>query len=293
MSLSKLLLHPNQRRLVSLSLCQIPLALLIHEFQKKKKKKPAPAGQSPRPVSPTHAASTSGSTKQERKALKKQKAKEKKDGDDEFDKALAELSLKYPDLKAAVSHAPSTPASRGISSLIASLLSVSVQHLDSEAEMRKFFGAKVVSASKDSAPGPSTSRRQPSSQRSNLTRPKANWWPAQLREGLSIRLLSADEVEQKTLRHAWGHIPGESIWTVEYSKKYRGATLAFMQTVMSGGTRVVHLRRIQLTDQCLDPQGFYSLLKILPWHADTLLQLSEVYYHREGKTTSIFCCGCL
>lgn len=32
----------------------------------------------------------------------------------------------------------------------------------------------------------------------------------------------------------------------------------------------------------LDPDGFNNLLRALPYHADTLLQLSEVYNHREG-----------
>jgi Transcriptional repressor TCF25 len=31
-----------------------------------------------------------------------------------------------------------------------------------------------------------------------------------------------------------------------------------------------------------DPEAFWDLLTKLPWHADTLLQLSEVYRHREG-----------
>ena len=31
-----------------------------------------------------------------------------------------------------------------------------------------------------------------------------------------------------------------------------------------------------------DPQGFWDLLGALPWHADTLLQISEVYRHRDG-----------
>lgn len=33
----------------------------------------------------------------------------------------------------------------------------------------------------------------------------------------------------------------------------------------------------------LDPQGFWDLLGTLPWHADTLLQISEVYRHRDGE----------
>lgn len=33
----------------------------------------------------------------------------------------------------------------------------------------------------------------------------------------------------------------------------------------------------------VDPQGFWDLLGKLPWHADTLQQVAEVYRHREGN----------
>ncbi|OBZ71953.1 Transcription factor 25 [Grifola frondosa] len=35
-----------------------------------------------------------------------------------------------------------------------------------------------------------------------------------------------------------------------------------------------------------DPEGFWQLLRYLPYHADTLLQLSEVYFHREEHSTA-------
>lgn len=34
-----------------------------------------------------------------------------------------------------------------------------------------------------------------------------------------------------------------------------------------------------------DPQFFFNLLYEMPWHADTLLQIAEVFRHREGKGT--------
>ena len=34
----------------------------------------------------------------------------------------------------------------------------------------------------------------------------------------------------------------------------------------------------------VDPEGFNHLLRAQPYHADTLLQLAEVYSHREGAT---------
>ena len=133
--------------------------------------------------------------------------------------------------------------------------------------MRKFFGSKVVQATKA---GESSNRKKVPAVRSNLTRPQHSWWAAKGREGLSLRPLLDDEADEILKRHAW-HSIQEKWWTVEYSKKYKSMTKAFMDTVLSG-----------------DPQGFWDLLGTSPWHADTLLQVSEVYRHREGKL-SFFC----
>lgn len=75
----------------------------------------------------------------------------------------------------------------------------------------------------------------------------------------------------------------EKWWTVEYSKKYTSITKAFMGTVLSGGTHVLRIKKYLPDYLELDPQGFWDLLGALPWHADTLLQISEVYRHREGR----------
>ncbi|EMD31786.1 hypothetical protein CERSUDRAFT_144628 [Gelatoporia subvermispora B] len=224
----------------------------------------------PAPVKEASHAPSPGPSKKEKKALKKQKQKAK-DNVDEVDKALAELSVKYPEFQQVAAANAASPAARSASQSLAGLLSVSLQHLDSEAEMRKFFGAKVISAARSSEPGSSSSRRVATMQRSHLTDPKQTWFPAQMREGLSVRQYLGEDVEELRERHGWDTLLGEKIWAVEYSKKYRGVTLAFMQTVMSG-----------------DPEGFYQLQRVLPYHADTLLQLSEVYHHREGTPSSSY-----
>ena len=123
---------------------------------------------------------------------------------------------------------------------LAELLSVSLAHLDPEAEMRKFFGSKVVKAnkSKPSPGGPSTSRRQGNAQRSHLTRPQPTWWNTNQREGLSLRGVTETEVREKESRSRWDVGGGgveERWWTVEYSKRYKSATKTFMQAVMAGG----------------------------------------------------------
>ncbi|KAH9978158.1 transcriptional repressor TCF25-domain-containing protein [Lactifluus volemus] len=231
---------------------------------KKKKKKPhstltegiSPvqtpvAIEEPGSLSAMPSSSQGPTSKKEWKALKKQKAKAKKDGDDDFDKALDELSIKYTDAHIASSSVSKGKglSSRSLQAECYKLLSVSFAHLNPDAEMRKFFGGKA--------------RRQPVSQRSNLTRPQPNWWPAKLRDGLTLRPLSGDEAAAKAALTPWKDNE-EKYWTVEYSKRYKSATHAFMQTVLSG-----------------DPEGFFAILRHVPWHADTLLQLAELYSHRE------------
>ncbi|KIP10564.1 hypothetical protein PHLGIDRAFT_100960 [Phlebiopsis gigantea 11061_1 CR5-6] len=231
---------------------------------------PTPAAEVNTPQkSPTTDASTPQEiAKKEKKALKKQKAKAAKEEGDELDRALAELSLRHPELKQVAQSAPATKAS----SKFFSLLSVSLSNLDAEAEMRKFFGSKVVAAEKASGSGPTNAqaRRQQASMRSSLTRPQAGWWPASQRQGLASRVLSEDELAERRNRHHWdSDTPGERVWTVDYSRKYRGLTKTFIQMVLSG-----------------DPEGLFHLLRSFPYHADTLLQLSEVYFHREEHSTA-------
>lgn len=166
------------------------------------------------------------------KKSKKQKPKPGQPSDNQdFDKVLAELSQDQHGLQLAAggtSNPGLSPHKR-----LATLLSISPQHLDGELEMRKFFGSKVVVSSK--AASRTASKRVNAAFRSTLTNPKPNWWPPQLREGLSVRQLAPDEREDKLFRHGWSDRPDEVWWTVEYGKKYRAITMAFMRTVMSGG----------------------------------------------------------
>ncbi|KAJ7580702.1 transcriptional repressor TCF25-domain-containing protein, partial [Mycena floridula] len=256
---------------------------------KKKKKKKAAASEAPpdSPVShsgtPLTARSGTPSTttprptipplvKNEKKAAKKAKAKAKKADKDDLDQALAELSMKYPDLQQNAAASSSSSSSSSFIQSLGSLLSVSLSHLDSEAEMRKFFGKNVVRSATQAGPSRISSSRRPNAVlRSNLTRPKASWMHVSQREGLSIRALTEDELAEQSQSHGWEQVLREEHWwTVEYSRKYKSVTKSFMRIVQSG-----------------DPEGFRTLLSREPWHADTLLQWSEVFRHREDHAEAI------
>lgn len=151
--------------------------------------------------------------------------------------------------------------------------------------MRRFFGAKVIPTSRNEPGSSSRTRRQPTTQRSNLTRPRSNWWEAKLREGLTLRPLTDDEAAAKASLSPWDN-NDEKYWTVEYSKRYKHATHEFMQTVLSGGVRFSlpnqNVTSILSVSFLEDPEGFYAILQLVRWHADTILQLAELYSHREG-----------
>jgi len=276
---------------------------------KKKKKKSAskpqvnaPISEST-PLSPPLVSQTSQQvdvrdslTASERKALKKAKQKEKKTKVDDLDKALTELAIqyvtstyKYFQYQLVHSRLPPQQESsmtQGKGQSFSYLLGVSLQHLNAEAELRKFFGSRVVQATRTKIS--SSSRRNVGALKSNLTRPQPNWWTASQREGLSIRPLTLEECQEKFQRRSWDAI-NEKWWTVEYSRKYKSMTKAFIKTVLSGGERLARsITKVITENLVLDPQGFYDLLQKLPWQADTLLQLSEVYRHREGVLVPSF-----
>ena len=87
-----------------------------------------------------------------------------------------------------------------------------------------------------------------------------------MREGLSMTELSVEESDGKS---GWSEDGEERWWSVEYSKRYKGITRTFMSLVRIG-----------------DADGLFNILRQVPWHADTLLQLADIYSHREGARHS-------
>lgn len=140
---------------------------------------------------------------------------------------------------------PTTSTTSPTSASLAKLLAVSLPHLNSDAELRKFFGAKVIDANKpvESAPTGRRGRRmialQSEQQRSSLTAPKVEWARArQQREGLSARALDGDEMEARNQRRGWqreGDGDGDVWYTVEYNRRYKRLVRRFLEVVASGG----------------------------------------------------------
>ncbi|KAL4080118.1 transcriptional repressor TCF25-domain-containing protein [Scleroderma yunnanense] len=192
----------------------------------------------------------------------------KKDDTDDVDKALAELSVRFSDLKCVIAGtSKATPTNT-----LANLLSVSLAHLDAESELRKFFGSKAVIAAESSESGPSSSHRRRRGMpsillRSQLTRPARSWSLIKQREGLSLRALTEAEASGKSGK---GPAGSGGWWTVEYSRRYKGATRDFIRAVMSGS-----------------PEALWRVLQSLPWHADTLLQIGEVHRHHEEFSKAV------
>ena len=132
---------------------------------------------------------------------------------------------------------------------LSALFSVSVSHLDAESELKKFFGSKAVTAAQaatsTSSPGKKRRGMQPQTQRSQLTRPQPSWGMIKQREGLSARPLTVEETTRKVNQGPAG--PGKW-WTVEYSKRYKGFTMTFMEAVMTGGRCIYVFRSISSHD---------------------------------------------
>ena len=85
-----------------------------------------------------------------------------------------------------------------------------------------------------------------------------------IQRGPSLQPLAEDEVNAKLKRHTWNAMQ-EKWWTVEYSKKYKSMTKAFMpETVLSGGVSVQR-------DGFHETNMFWQKL-LGPWHTDTILQ---------------------
>ncbi|OCF31778.1 cytoplasmic protein [Kwoniella heveanensis BCC8398] len=184
-------------------------------------------------------------------------------GLDEVDRALAELKLQYGEDKDAQAGPSRTAESAGearSTMAFRNLLSVDPKNLDADAELRRFFGSKVITSSAQS--GPNKHRPGPSAKlRYTISKPKPTYPPATSLAGLIMREMIDTEVDELYERRERQRVDkGEKWFTFEHAGAWREIERQFMGAVRSH-----------------DPNELMALLQVYPWHVDTLLQMSEVY----------------
>ncbi|CAE6528242.1 unnamed protein product [Rhizoctonia solani] len=215
--------------------------------KKKKKKKSAP-------VATVQPSTTSKTTSQNKSKPAAGKAGKNKSGKDEIDLALEELAEKLPHLRTSgkVAQHVHEGLPSATSRALFSLLSASLKDFDSEAEMRRFFGSKVVNSSKPA-------QRASKVSRSHLTRPTQQWGQAGTPHGLSM--VSMDDYERRRKGYTRD---GEQWWNVEHSVDYKRTQLKFLNCVTLS-----------------EPSALFALYRSEPWHIDALLQIGEIMKHQE------------
>ncbi|CAD6590415.1 MAG: hypothetical protein TREMPRED_005726, partial [Tremellales sp. Tagirdzhanova-0007] len=185
-------------------------------------------------------------------------------GMDEFDRALAEIKLKFGEESVTVGAGSSRGNEIASESkrfmTFRNLLSVDPKNLDADAELRRFFGSKVIASSAQS--GPNRHRPTASSKlRYTISKAKPSYPPATSLAGLGMRELTADEIDEVYDRRELEMVDqGEKWFTFEHSGPWREIERQFLGAVRSH-----------------DPNELMALLQVYPWHVDTLLQMSEVY----------------
>jgi len=181
---------------------------------------------------------------------------------------------RYPSSQRILQSVPGRPS-------LTDLLGVSLQFLDAEAEMKRFFGSKVVLATKA---GESSRSKKPQKVRSHLTRPQATWWPAQGRDGLLLHAYNESEVSEKLTRQKWLPMQ-EKWWTVEYSRKYKLTTREFMEVVVAGGgskrafLNILNLKIPQTHRACSTNWGNFHGTQIPSFKSQKFIDTEKVPRH--------------
>ncbi|ORX41043.1 transcriptional repressor TCF25-domain-containing protein [Kockovaella imperatae] len=220
----------------------------------KKKKKKKTAEHSSDVESPPQAESSMPAGKK-----KKQMTYAEDQQMDEVDRALAELGISHAGNSESTAASGAGPSDIRKSMAFRNLLSVDPKNLDADAELRRFFGSKVIASgntsSKNHRAGPSSKLRY------TISKPKPGYPPATSLSGLVMREMRDTEVEDMYKgKGVESEDKSEKWFTFEHSGAWREIVRQFLGAVTSH-----------------DPNTLMALLQVYPWHVDTLLQMSEVY----------------
>ncbi|KAI7938443.1 hypothetical protein MJO28_015363 [Puccinia striiformis f. sp. tritici] len=188
---------------------------------------------------------------------------------DEIDQALQELKIEPQPQKSDIRDHHTEP-------IINNLLKVDPKMLDPDIELRRMFGAKVVSSSGSimralpatiygarisNDPHHQMNSKLKMIKSSLLSKPEPTWPPYNRNSsGLSVRKMSEEEVLQTKLA-------GEDQWfCFRHSLSFKHTQSRFLQAILSA-----------------DPNQLVTILQRSPYHPDTLLQLSEVSAHNDDQ----------
>lgn len=152
-----------------------------------------------------------------------------------------------------------TPSARNL--LLRELVSIDPRHLDPDLELRRMFGASVVSSVNTASPlsqysGARKSQAQRimgvhAKARSIFAKPTPTWSPVSwVRSGLSQEIDPEFQIGEKST---------EQWYTYTHSKAYKVCTYEFLAAVAAS-----------------DVQGLMALLRNNPYHIETLLVLSDM-----------------
>ncbi|KAI5453261.1 hypothetical protein NCC49_006284 [Naganishia albida] len=204
-------------------------------------------------------------------SLGKRNKKGKKDDQDdldEVDRAIKELNLKYGDSAMSKNATAPEPKDSASFAKVRALLSVDPKALDPEAELKRFFGAKVVNSAQQST-GSKEARyakifeKHISRMRVLFAKPKMTWPITSSFGGVSMSSLGESEINdiREVHQHAENMSGANERWfSFEHDAGYRQIQLQFLGAIRSH-----------------DPNQLQALLSVYPWHIDTLLQMAAIY----------------
>ncbi|WFD30899.1 hypothetical protein MSPP1_001923 [Malassezia sp. CBS 17886] len=183
--------------------------------------------------------------------------KNKKKTPDAKSKSVNELTLEEMDALLATEPGEAADAAAPAAMLLRSALALESQHLDPAVELRRQFGAAAIKAM-EREKGPqtrATARHRGAASNSNLrartllSTPKATW-PDLARTFVGLTMTTSETSTGRVC--SW-----------EHSRAYRQTQFQFAQAVRS-----------------YDINALVALLRVFPWHIDTLLQLADASRHQ-------------
>ena len=192
---------------------------------------------------------------------------------DEIVAAINEIKTKFGDSSTEHTTNPTitSSSSQKHSKSSKPLLGVESKHLDAEAELRRIFGSRIIQEELKNKRrirerGPQQTRRGGAAgvrfSKTVLATPRDTWPHLETRIGLSMIMIQAPSFSSSTEQR-------NGIFSFQYSSTYEEIERMFLDCVNSH-----------------DPASISSLLRVYPFHVNSLIQMSEVFRHNGDLETA-------